>query len=47
MAKQNYVINVTLHNGETIGFMEEQKLPITRCKGIALDGQTLKIVYGA
>ena len=38
--------DVTLNDGETIGFTEDQKLPITRSKGIALDGQTLKIGYG-
>ena len=38
--------DVTLHDGETIGFSEGQKLPITRSRGIALEGQTLKIKYG-
>ena len=37
--------NVTLCHGETIGLTAEQKLPITRSKGIALDGHTLKIKY--
>lgn len=37
--------DVTLHDGETIGFSEEQKLPITRSKGVSLDGMTLKIGY--
>ncbi len=43
-----YVIDsdVTLHDGETIGFTEEQKLPITLSKGILLEGNTLKIAYG-
>lgn len=40
-----YVINnnVQLHNGETIGFTPDQKLKITESKGIALDGDTIKI----
>lgn len=44
----SYVLehDVTLNDGETIGFSPEQKLPITRSKGIALDGETLKIEYG-
>lgn len=44
----DYVINenVTLRDGETIGFTAEQKLPIHLSKGIALDGNTLKIAYG-
>lgn len=43
-----YVIsgNVTLRDGETIGFSAEQKLPIKLSKGIAVDGDTLKITYG-
>lgn len=42
-----YVLDadVVLRDGETIGFSEEQKLPITRSKGVALDGMTLKIGY--
>ena len=44
----DYVLsgNVTLKDGETIGFSAEQKLPITLSKGIAVDGDTLKIAYG-
>lgn len=38
--------NVTLRDGETIGFTAEQKLPIKLSKGIAVDGETLKITYG-
>lgn len=38
--------NVTLKDGETIGFSAEQKLPIKLSKGIAVDGETLKIAYG-
>lgn len=43
----DYVLsgNVTLKDGETIGFTAEQKLPITLSKGIAVDGDTLKIAY--
>ncbi|MDE5553822.1 MAG: DUF4261 domain-containing protein [Muribaculaceae bacterium] len=43
----NYVIadDVTLKDGQTIGLTEDQKLPITLSKGIALDGDTLKIAY--
>lgn len=42
-----YVVsgNVTLRDGETIGFSAEQKLPIKLSKGIAVDGDTLKITY--
>ncbi|MDR0767822.1 MAG: DUF4261 domain-containing protein [Methanosarcinales archaeon] len=42
-----YVLSsdVTLEDGETIGFTEIQKLKITRSKGVALDGYTLKIEY--
>jgi len=43
----SYVLNnnVVLRDGETIGFSAEQKLPITMSKGLALDGDTLKIKY--
>ncbi|MBQ4899816.1 DUF4261 domain-containing protein [Paenibacillus sp. Marseille-P2973] len=43
----NYVIqyNVTLRHGETIGFSEEQKLPITRSEGVYVDGESLKIGF--
>lgn len=43
----NYVIteNVILQDGETIGFTEEQKLPITKSMGVAVEGQTLKIGF--
>lgn len=37
--------NVTLNPGETIGFTEEQKLPITKSRGIAVEGDTLKIEF--
>ena len=40
-----YVIceDVTLRDGETIGFSEEQKLPIKVSPGLAVDGNTIKI----
>lgn len=43
----SYVIeeDVLLQNGETIGFSEEQKLPIKKSKGQALGGETLKIGF--
>lgn len=37
--------DVTLQDGETIGFTEDQKLSITFSDGIALEGKTLKIEY--
>ena len=37
--------DVTLRDGETIGFSETQRLPIVRSPGIALDGDTIKIQY--
>ena len=42
-----YVIglDVTLREGETLGVSEEQKLPITRSKGVSVEGMTLKIEY--
>lgn len=42
-----YVVeqDVTLRDGETIGFSAEQKLPITRSEGVYLDGQSLKIGF--
>lgn len=43
----SYVLETgaTLKHGETIGFTEEQKLPISLGKGIAVDGNTLLIGY--
>lgn len=38
--------DVTLRDGETIGFSAEQKLPIKRSKGVAVEGMSLKIKYG-
>lgn len=42
-----YIIveNVTLTDGETIGFSAEQKLGISRSEGVYVDGNTLKIEY--
>ena len=42
-----YVIgsDVTLHEGEILGSSEEQKLLITRSKGVSVEGMTLKIEY--
>lgn len=42
-----YVIegDVSLQDGETIGFSEEQKLPIIKSKSEVLDGYTLKIGF--
>lgn len=37
--------DIILKDGETIGFTEFQKLKITKSKGVALDGFTLKIDY--
>ena len=37
--------DVTFQDGETIGFSEGQRLPITRSAGLWLDGMTLKIPY--
>ncbi|MFR1956493.1 DUF4261 domain-containing protein [Phocaeicola coprophilus] len=43
----SYILSedVTLQDGETIGFSEEQKLSITLSEGIAIDGMTLKLEY--
>lgn len=43
----SYIIegDVTLKHGETIGFSQEQKLKITRSKGIAVEGESLKIEF--
>ena len=37
--------DVTLHDGETIGFSKRDKHAITRSKGVALPGMTIKIAY--
>ncbi len=43
----SYVIeeDVTLRDGETVGFTEEQKLPLVLSAGCAIDGLTLKIGF--
>ena len=43
----NYVIteDVILNDGETIGFTADQKLPITKSQGVAVEGDSLKIEY--
>lgn len=48
LSMAGYVLeyDVELKDGETIGFSAEQKLAITKSKGIALDGETIKIEYG-
>lgn len=42
-----YVIDsdVTLEDGETLGVSEEQRLPITRSKGVSVEGDSLKIAF--
>lgn len=37
--------NVDLQDGETIGFTDEQKLPISIGAGVSVQGQTIKIKY--
>ncbi|MFD2117135.1 DUF4261 domain-containing protein [Paenibacillus yanchengensis] len=43
----SYVLqyDVTLRDGETIGFTEDQKLPITQSKGVYIEGDSLKIGF--
>ena len=43
----DYIItsDVVLNDGETIGFSEEQKIQISVSKGIALDGETIKLGF--
>ena len=43
----NYVIteDVTLQDGETIGFTADQKCAITKSEGVAVEGDSLKIEY--
>ncbi|MGN0624581.1 MAG: DUF4261 domain-containing protein, partial [Oscillospiraceae bacterium] len=45
LAISDYVITTDTHlkDGETIGFTEDQKLPITLSDGVSVEGQTLKI----
>ncbi|WP_068614825.1 DUF4261 domain-containing protein [Paenibacillus tuaregi] len=37
--------DVTLKDGETIGFSAEQKLPLTRSAGVVAQGESIKIGY--
>ncbi|WP_397347120.1 DUF4261 domain-containing protein [Paenibacillus sp. 32O-W] len=37
--------DVTLRDGETIGFSAEQRLPITRSAGVYVNGDSLKIQF--
>ncbi len=43
----SYIVeqNVTLRDGETIGFSAEQKLSITRSEGVYVQGESLKIGF--
>lgn len=36
---------ITLEDGETIGYSADQKLAITRSDGVAVDGQSIKIAF--
>ena len=42
-----YVIgeDVILHDGETIGFTNEQRLKIVKSEGVNVSGDSLKILY--
>ena len=51
---RNFLLNITayvigedviLHDGETIGFTNEQRLKIVRSKGVNVSGDSLKILY--
>ena len=37
--------DAVIKDGETVGFTEEQKLPVTKSKGVAIPGRTLKIAF--
>lgn len=43
----DYILNsdVTLQDGETIGFTETQKCAIARSNGVAVEGESLKITF--
>lgn len=43
----SYIIveDVVLQSGETIGFSAEQKIPITKSEGIAVEGESLKLGF--
>lgn len=41
----NYVVSkdVTFHDGETVGYTAEQKVPLSISKGVYVDGQSIKM----
>ena len=43
----SYVLqyNAVFNEGDTLGFSEEEKLSITKSKGVALEGKSIKIKY--
>ena len=47
MSIAGYVVDqdVILHDGETIGFTNEQRLKIVKSTGVNVDGESLKILY--
>ena len=47
LRQPSYVLcdDVLLKDGETIGFTEDEKLPITRSKGEAVEGDSIKIAF--
>ena len=47
MAVSDYVLNgdVTLKDGETIGFTEDQHLPVSYSKAVSFEGMSLKIGF--
>lgn len=45
MASYVLAYDVTLQHGETIGFSEEEKLPINRSQGVSLDKMMIQIGY--
>lgn len=47
MAISDYILNgdVTLHDGETVGFTEDQHLSVTLSKATSFDGNSLKIGF--
>ena len=47
MCIAGYVVDqdVILHDGETIGFTNEQRLKIVKSAGVNVAGESLKILY--
>ncbi len=47
MAISDYILSgdVTLKDGETVGFTEDQHLPVTLSKAVSFDGNSLKIGF--